>query len=735
MQHTQRANPRAPGSDTGTTAARARPFSNPLLPLAAAGSFAIGSLGLNWQQNQATLSLARILIRSQATVTALVAVEAEVLRGTLQASLLRQGRSSTASSLGFSTALTDRPLAELEQLSADNPTERIQVARLRSQLAAHRRSRTGFSDRPMQATLAPLLAQLRQMNGAERQQLAQRTVTLERLQRRLRLLEATSGLAILVLLGIAAWLLLREREVIAATQGALVLSEERFHYLFENTSVGIAITRLGPGGAGPALQVNGALADLLGTSRADLEEQGLPAFLQAEGPPAKGPQPEAEARTALLEGTLPALRQTRAYRQASGDTVWVDETSFVRTEASTQTKELFSLLVNITQLKSEEHSLLEKVAYTRSLIETSLDPMATISTQGKIEDVNEATVQATGLPRTLLVGRDFAEFFTEPERAKASYQKVFTEGVVRDYPLTLRHLSGTLMPVLYNASTYRDVRGQVIGVFAAARDVTQIRRMEEQLRSLNAGLEQKVQDRTTELSLANQELESFAYSISHDLRAPLRAIDGFSLKLVRGYGDQLDQEGRRLLQVVRDNALRMGQLIDDLLRFSRLGRRALECTPVEMEVLARGVAADLLDLEGDRRIDVSWGALPPAQGDPALLREVWLNLLANAIKFTRQRPVAHITVGGAVEGDEVRYWVQDDGAGFDMAYADKLFGVFQRLHRQDEFEGSGVGLALVQRILHRHGGHIEGEGHPDRGATFRFSLPLTVPPESAAPPP
>lgn len=275
----------------------------------------------------------------------------------------------------------------------------------------------------------------------------------------------------------------------------------------------------------------------------------------------------------------------------------------------------------------------------------------------------------------------------------------------------------------------------MLGVFAAARDVTQTRSMEEELRRLNATLEQKVQERTADLTQANEELESFAYSVSHDLRAPLRAIDGFSLKLVKSSGDVLDQEGRRLLQVVRDNALRMGQLIDDLLRFSRLGRRELEVSRVDMEALATSVATELLALENDRQIAFSCGELPPAQGDPALLREVWLNLLSNAIKFSRRRPVAHISVSGAVEGAEVSYWVKDDGDGFDMAYAGKLFGVFQRLHRQDEFEGSGVGLALVQRILHRHRGHIEGEGHIESGAIFRFSLPSAVPLVSGAPPP
>jgi two-component system sensor kinase len=227
----------------------------------------------------------------------------------------------------------------------------------------------------------------------------------------------------------------------------------------------------------------------------------------------------------------------------------------------------------------------------------------------------------------------------------------------------------------------------------------------------------------------NQELEAFAYSVSHDLRAPLRAVDGFSHKLLKLYGDQLDQEGQRLLQVVRDNAQRMGQLIDDLLRFSRLGRRELQIEPVDMEVLARGVASELLASESERRIDFNCGTLPEAKGDAAMLREVWVNLIGNAIKFSRERAVAHITVAGEAVGSEAvgseaTYSIQDDGAGFDMAYADKLFGVFQRLHRQDEFEGTGVGLALAQRILHRHQGRIWGEGQPNGGATFHFTLPL-----------
>ena len=260
-------------------------------------------------------------------------------------------------------------------------------------------------------------------------------------------------------------------------------------------------------------------------------------------------------------------------------------------------------------------------------------------------------------------------------------------------------------------------------------EMTRRQEAETEIHQLNAELEGRVHSRTAELEVANKELEAFAYSVSHDLRAPLRAIDGFSRKVIMGYGDKLDDEGRRQLQVVRDNAQSMGKLIDDLLAFSRMGRREMALQPLDMEAMARGVADELLAAEPQRAIEFAFSALPRASGDAAMLRQVWVNLLANAVKFSRQRQVAHIEVGGRIEGGEVLYWVKDDGAGFDMQYADKLFGVFQRLHRQDEFEGTGVGLAIAQRILHRHKGRIWGEGKPDAGATFSFALPLPSPAE------
>jgi len=283
-------------------------------------------------------------------------------------------------------------------------------------------------------------------------------------------------------------------------------------------------------------------------------------------------------------------------------------------------------------------------------------------------------------------------------------------------------------------------------------------RLHEQVRLHAAELEQRVAERTAELSErvaeveqlnaamadllqdlqtanqnleqtalklhdANQELESFAYSVSHDLRAPLRAIAGFSGILLEDYAPQLPPEAQGYLDRVRDNAQRMGDLIDSLLTFSRLGRQALKQETIDLAELVHQALEDLKDAQQGRQVDISIGDLPPCQGDPTLLKQVLINLLSNALKFTRRREVAHIEIGcQETSNDKHVYFVKDNGAGFDMQYADKLFGVFQRLHHANEYEGTGVGLAIVQRIIHRHGGRVWAEAKADRGATFFFTL-------------
>ncbi|NBB73101.1 MAG: PAS domain S-box protein [Bacteroidetes bacterium] len=240
-------------------------------------------------------------------------------------------------------------------------------------------------------------------------------------------------------------------------------------------------------------------------------------------------------------------------------------------------------------------------------------------------------------------------------------------------------------------------------------------RLHEQVKQQTERLEQRVQERTAEL-------ESFTYSVSHDLRTPLRAIDGFTRMLIEDYEDDLDAEGQRLLNVVYESAQRMGRLIDDLLALSRLGRREMRTCPIDMEQLAREVVDELRRTEPDRDVEVDLQPLPPAEGDRAMVRQVFVNLVSNALKFTQHRRNARVEIGTYDAHDTTVYYVRDNGAGFDMEYADKLFGVFQRLHDDEEFEGTGVGLAVVERVIRRHEGTVWAEGAEGNGATFYFTL-------------
>ncbi|MGE3189628.1 MAG: ATP-binding protein, partial [Vicinamibacterales bacterium] len=244
-----------------------------------------------------------------------------------------------------------------------------------------------------------------------------------------------------------------------------------------------------------------------------------------------------------------------------------------------------------------------------------------------------------------------------------------------------------------------------------------------QYEDLVHGLEARVEERTAELQATNRELEAFSYSVSHDLRAPLRAIAGFAQILDEDARGSLDAEAQQSLDVILRNARQMGLLIDDLLAFSRLGRQQVKQEPVDMQALASGVAEDVCRQELPRALTIRVGALPYTVGDHALLRQVFVNLLQNAAKFTRRQAAPVVEVGGRRDDDENVYTVRDNGVGFDMQYAGKLFGVFQRLHRVEDFEGTGVGLAIVQRVVVRHGGRVWAEGAVDAGATFHFALP------------
>lgn len=512
------------------------------------------------------------------------------------------------------------------------------------------------------------------------------------------------------------------RAIRAGEVDALVVGGQIYSLKTAETPYRVILETMNEGAAtlladGTVLYANERLAALLGRPLEGVLGYPLRQFVTAADWPifdtllARGVQGSAKAEVSLQredDASVPVQLSCRVLDSGGARTL-----SVVVTDLTERTRVE-------TERRRAQEALRQANAYNRSLIEASLDPFVTIGPDGKITDVNTATEAATGCARAELIGTDFSDCFTEPEKARAGYQQVFRDGLVRDYPLELRHRTGRVVSVLYNAAVYRDEQGKVIGVFAAARDVTERKRADETIRRLNSDLERRVRERTAELEAANKELETFAYSVSHDLRAPLRAMDGFSRIALRDAAG-LSAEGREALQIVRDSAQQMGRLIDDLLGFSRMSRQTVRKQPVACDALVRECLEILRPETEGRRVEITIGTLPDCSADRGLMRLVWTNLLSNALKFTRPRNPARIEIGSRSEDGTV-YFVRDNGVGFKMAYAEKLFGVFQRLHRAEDFEGTGVGLATVQRIVHRHGGRIWAEEELEHGATFFFTL-------------
>ena len=393
-------------------------------------------------------------------------------------------------------------------------------------------------------------------------------------------------------------------------------------------------------------------------------------------------------------------------------------------DAGGQVVQYLGIAMDITEKKRSEEALRVSEDRFRRAIENIPDVVVIYDRDRRIQFINTATTRITGRPVSDFIGRREEELFPPEVCEKflptliASYNTRIAKSVDVDLEMPgvgLRKLAITCVPLL-------DERGEVREVVGITHDDTERKHKEDQILSLAAELEERVRQRTAQLEAVNKELESFAYSVSHDLRAPLRGIDGWSLALLEDYGNSFDERAHGYLGRVRSETQRMGTLIDDLLQLSRVTRLEMKFKSVDLTSLAQTIASRLREVNPERGMDFSVEPGLTVSGDTRLLEIALTNLLDNSVKFTRPRARAVIEFLQVEDGDEPAFCVRDNGVGFDMAYAGTLFGAFQRLHKASEFPGTGIGLATANRVIRRHGGRMWAEAQPDRGASFYFTL-------------
>jgi PAS domain S-box-containing protein len=496
-------------------------------------------------------------------------------------------------------------------------------------------------------------------------------------------------------------------------EDALRESEEKLRSLFELSPLGIALTDM----KGVYVEFNESFRRICGYPEEELRALDYWALTPRKYEADEARQLESLARIGRYGP------YEKEYLRKDGSLVPLRLNGILMTGRDGQ-KYIWSIVEDITESKRAEAALRESEDKFKYVFDHS--PIGnTITLPSGVLQMNHAFCEMLGYSDQELKHSRWQDI-TYPEDIELTQKEIdplLLEGqdsarFVKRYI----HKNGSVVWVDIVTSLRRDAEGKPLYFMTSIIDITERKRAEEDLRKYHEHLEDLVRERTSKLETANKELEAFSYSVSHDLRTPLRAIDGFSHILLDDYADKLDEEGKRLLNVVRDNTSRMGQLIDDILKFSRTSRLEMTYAEIDMEGLARAVVEELQPTDGKLQVEIE--PIPPTTGDRSMMHQVFVNLLSNAIKFSRAKENAKIEVGGLIEGDEAVFYVKDNGVGFDMQYADKLFGVFQRLHSVNEFEGTGIGLAIVKRIITRHGGRVWAEGKLNEGATIYFALPV-----------
>ncbi len=489
-------------------------------------------------------------------------------------------------------------------------------------------------------------------------------------------------------------------------------AEERFRLVVEASPTGIVMVDR----RGNIALVNSQLEKMFGYSRSELVEKSIETLL-----PERHRDLHIQNRNGFL--TNPQARVMGVGRDLHGlrkdGTEFPVEIGLSPIELSEGTMVLGSV-VDITTRKQAEDALRKSENRFRTTLDCMMEGCQIIGFDWRYLYVNEVAATQGKSTKEQLLGRTILEVYPGIENTEffASLKRSMTDRIRHRMVNEFRFPDGSTGWFQLSLEPVPE------GTFILSEDITKQRQMDEELKRYRERLEDLVKERTAQLELANKELEAFSYSVSHDLRSPLRHIDGFSELLQKTASERLDEKGRRYLSIISDSVKKMGTLIDELLVFSRMGRTEMRSSHVNMEVLVKEALIELQNEVNGRNITWTIGRFPEVVGDPSMLRLVFVNLLSNAIKYTRTRTQPRVEVGHLSDPNEHVFFVRDNGVGFDERYTDKLFGVFQRLHADTEFEGTGIGLANVRRIVNRHGGRTWAESKIDGGATFFFSLPL-----------